>query len=65
MRLGGPDGAGEPRHMWVVHGEVGPWWWDPREALVGQLGSEVGAIRWVGSSVHAWVCGGMYVKNMA
>ena len=34
------------------------------EGGAGWVGCEVGAIRWMGSSVHAQVCGGVYVKNM-
>ena len=58
MRSGGSESLGAGSEA----DPVSALWRDPREALVGW--DEVGAIRWVRSSVHARVCGGVYVKNM-
>ena len=58
---GGCGGAGQSR---CVRGArlIRSWWWDPREALVGQLGSAVGGIRWVrggGIRGRRWPLAGM------
>ena len=58
MRRGGSKSLGAGSEA----DPVGAWWRDPREALVGQLGSGVGGIRWVrGSGIRGrrWPLAGM------